>query len=169
MLSTFLRVREVFTLVSRHAAAGHRVHRRRTPAPRLRRPLPHLHAHQSRLGALLLEPPRPTVAWAHRRLPEPRRRLPCFAPPPLGFAEPAALLPRAVRAREPHHRAAAARRHAGRRRSSPPQAARPTPGRHRAPRRALPGGEEAPPTDQWGPLVSGVRGGVFFILCFVFG
>ena len=117
MLSTFLRVRKVSTLVSRHAAGGHRVHRRRTPAPCLRRPLPPLHAHQSRLGALLLEPPRPTVAWAHRRLPEPRRRLPCFAPPPLGFAEPAALLPRAARAgptTEPLPRAAvraAASRH----------------------------------------------------------
>ena len=96
-------------------------------------PLPPLHAHQSRLGALLLEPPRPTVAWAHRRRPEPRRRLPCSAPPPT---------------------AAAAGRSARRLL------------RRRTPRRALPGGEEAPPTDQWGPLVSGgVKGGILFILC----
>jgi len=74
-----------------------------------------------------------------------------------------------VRARGPHHRAAAAAPPRG----PPPVAA--TAGRlalrlgaARVLRFAWLNGEEAPPTDQWGPLVSGVRGD-FNYFVFYFG
>ena len=101
MVSTFLRVRKVSTLVSRHAAAGHRVHRRRTPAPRLRRPPATLARAPEPPGCAIARAAPPRRRLSHRRRSEPRRRLLCLAPPPLGFAEPAALPPRATRARAP--------------------------------------------------------------------
>ena len=113
-------------------------------------------------------PPYPTGAHPRRsaaaRAPPPpaqaRRRFPCFAPP-LGH-----------RSRWPPRRSGsrtwaprrccsrvAARAAAG---QPPPRASRPGAcAPPNATARALPGGEETPPTDQWGPLVSGVKGGIY--------
>ena len=168
MLFTFLRVREVSTLVSRHAAAGHRARRRRTPASRSRRPPSTL--------ARAPGPPYPTDAHPRRsaaaRAPPPpaqaRRRFPCFAPP-LGHRSRWPPRRSGSRTRAPRRccSRAAARAAAG---QPPPRAARPGAcAPPHATARALPGGEETPPTDQWGPLVSGVRGGVLFILLIYFG
>ena len=61
------------------------------------RPTPSMRAHRGRPTPLTLSPRRSAAAWPRRRRPEPRRRLLCLAPP-LGFAEPGALPPRAARA-----------------------------------------------------------------------
>ena len=107
MLSTFLRVREVSTLVSRHAAAGHRARRRRTArvtlappsAPLARAPVPP-------------DPADARTAPLRRRLALPppaqaRRRFPCFAPP-LGRHHRRPPRRLGARSRGPHRDAAAA-------------------------------------------------------------
>jgi len=122
-------------------------------------------------------PESPSRASAHpaqlrRRLAPPppaqaRRRFPCFAPP-LGHRSRWPPRRSGSRTRAPRRccSRAAARAAAG---QPPPRAARPGAcAPPHATARALPGGEETPPTDQWGPLVSGVKGGgILFILCLI--
>ena len=86
MLSTFLRVRDVSTLVLDHAAVGRTVPPPPYAAGSASAALPpHLRAHRSRPAALVLSPRHPAAAWPRRRRPEPRRRRLCVAPP-LGSA-----------------------------------------------------------------------------------
>ena len=166
MLSTFLRVREVSTRVPRHAAAGRRACRRRTPRTTL-------HAAPATL-ARAPAPPDTTGAHPRRsaaaRAPPPpaqaRRRFPCFAPP-LGHRSRWPPRRSGSRTRAPRSCCSrtAARAAVG---QPPPRAARPGAcAPPHATARALPGREETPPTDQWGPLVSGVKGGILFILCLI--
>ena len=167
MLSTFLRVREVSTLVPRLAAAGRRAGRRRTPRAASAPPR----------ATLARAPGPPELADAH---PTPHRRR--LAPPPPAQARRHLPCPSAAAgatARRRHRLCAtlASRRHRGsrrasqgprrrpaRRRPAPPPRPRPSAAASRAPGLAAP------------PLCfvslasrahgSGVMGGLFILLIY---